>query len=86
MQNRKLNRSEYNSLFGHFLARLLLKSKCYSKKPENAERFHHVFNAQMEWRTKAISYEEYNQLTGLFVHFLRFKNSYIACYAPIFTP
>jgi len=35
---------------------------------------------------KAISGEEYTQLAGLFVHFLRCKNSYIARYAPIFTP
>ncbi len=36
--------------------------------------------------SKAISGEEYTQLVGLFVHFLRCKNSYIARYASIFTP
>ena len=35
---------------------------------------------------KAIFCEEYTQLTGLFVHFLRCKNSYVARYAPIFPP
>jgi hypothetical protein len=35
---------------------------------------------------KAISGEEYTQIAGLFVHFLRCKNSCIARYAPIFTP
>jgi hypothetical protein len=36
--------------------------------------------------TKAISGEEYTQLAGLFVHFLRCKKGYIACYAPLLTP
>jgi hypothetical protein len=36
--------------------------------------------------SKAISYEEYTRLAGLFVHFLRYKKGYIACYAPLFTP
>ena len=35
---------------------------------------------------KAISGEEYTQLAGLFVHFLRCKKGYIARYAPLFTP
>jgi hypothetical protein len=35
---------------------------------------------------KAISGEEYTQLAGLFVHFLRCKMGYIAYYAPLFTP
>ena len=33
-----------------------------------------------------ISYEKYTQLTGLFAHLLRCKNSCIAHYASIFTP
>ena len=35
---------------------------------------------------EAISGEEYTQLAGLFVHFLRCKKGYIACYAPLLTP
>jgi len=35
---------------------------------------------------KVISYEEYTQLSGLFVHFLCCQNSYVASYAPIFPP
>ena len=37
-------------------------------------------------RRKVISYEEHTQLSGLFVHFLRCQNSYVATYPPIFPP
>ena len=33
---------------------------------------------------KAIYGEEYTQLAGLFVHFLRCKKRFIACYAPFY--
>ncbi len=39
------------------------------------------------WKSiKALSCEEYTQLPGLLVHFLRCQNSYVASYATIFPP
>ncbi|MFZ2171710.1 MAG: hypothetical protein WAW61_18975 [Methylococcaceae bacterium] len=54
----------------------------YFNRLENGEIWLLIVYAKV----KAISGEEYTQLAGLFVHFLRCKKGYIARYAPLFTP
>ncbi len=53
-------------------------------RPSGSYSINH--NHEHKLSSKAISCEEYTQLIGLFVHSLRCKNSFIARYAPIFTP
>ncbi|SEH05188.1 hypothetical protein [Candidatus Venteria ishoeyi] len=37
-------------------------------------------------KPKEREFYNFSNLAGLFLHFLRSENSYIACYAPVFTP